>query len=53
MLGQDVLMARALRYSVDKHGLTTDALKNIPGSLQSQLMDLASTVAEDMNVNGL
>lgn len=53
MLGQDVLMSRALRYSVDKHGLDIDSLKNIPGSLQSQLMDLAITVAEDMKFNSL
>jgi len=51
MLGQDVLMARALRYSVDTHGLTIDALKTIPGPLKSQLMDLAIDVAEDMKFN--
>jgi len=53
MLGQDVLMARALRYSVDKHGLAVDSLKNIPDSLQLQLMDLAITVTEDMKFNQL
>ena len=53
MLGQDVLMARALRYSVDTHNLTIDALKTIPGPLKSQLMDLAIVVAEDMKTNQL
>lgn len=51
MLGQDVLMARALRWSVDTHNLTIDALKTIPGPLKTQLMDLAIDVAEDMKFN--
>jgi phage terminase large subunit-like protein len=53
MLGEDVLMARALRWSVDKHDLTIDALKTIPGPLKSKLMDLSITVAEDMRYNQL
>ena len=53
MLGQDVLMARALRYSVDEHNLTVDSLKTIPGPLKEQLMDLAINVAEDMKFNQL
>ena len=38
MLGNDVLMARALRWAVDKHNLTIDALKTIPGPLKNKLM---------------
>jgi hypothetical protein len=48
MLGEDVLMARALRYSVDKHNLTIDSLKTIPGPLKSSLMDLSITICDDM-----
>jgi len=53
MIGEDVLMARALRWSVDKHGLTIDALKTIPGPLKNKLMDLSITVSEDMRYNQL
>ena len=53
MVGEDVLMARALRWSVDKHDLTIDALKTIPGPLKNKLMDLSITVAEDMRYNQL
>jgi phage terminase large subunit-like protein len=53
MLGEDVLMARALRYSVDQNNLTLDALKTIPGPLKSKLMDLSISVAEDMKYHQL
>jgi phage terminase large subunit-like protein len=53
MIGQDVLMARALRYSVDEHNLTIDSLKTIADPLKTNLMDLAITVAEDMKFNQL
>jgi phage terminase large subunit-like protein len=53
MLGEDVLMARALRYSVDKNNLTIDSLKTIPGPLKSKLMDLSITIADDMKYNQL
>jgi phage terminase large subunit-like protein len=53
MLGEDVLMARALRYSVDENNLTVDALKTIPGQLKSKLMDLSIEVAEDMKYHQL
>ena len=53
MLGEDVLMARALRWSVDKHNLTIDSLKTIPGPLKNKLMDLSITVSEDMRYNQL
>jgi phage terminase large subunit-like protein len=53
MLGNEVLMARALRWAVDEHSLTVDALKTIPGPLKSQLMNLSIEVAEDMKFNQL
>lgn len=53
MLGEDVLMARALRYSVDTNNLTIDALKTIPGPLKSTLMDLSISVCDDMKYNQL
>jgi len=53
MLGNDILMSRALRYAVDKHDLTVDALKTIPGPLKTHLMDLSIDVAEDMRFNQL
>jgi phage terminase large subunit-like protein len=53
MLGEDVLMARALRYSVDENNLTIDSLKTIPGPLKGKLMDLSIVVAEDMKYHQL
>jgi hypothetical protein len=53
MLGEDVLMARALRYSVDINNLTIDALKTIPGPLKNKLMDLSIEIAEDMRYHQL
>ena len=53
MLGTEILMGRALRYVVDEHQLTIDALKTIPGPLKNQLQDLAITVADDMQFNQL
>ena len=53
MLGNEVLMARALRWAVDEHSLTVDSLKTIPGPLKNQLMDLSVSVAEDMKFNQL
>lgn len=53
MLGEDVLMARALRYSVDENNLTVDALKTIPGPLKNKLMDLSIEIAEDMRYHQL
>jgi phage terminase large subunit-like protein len=53
MLGEDVLMARALRYSVDTNNLTIDALKTIPGPLKSSLMDLSISICDDMKYNQL
>jgi len=53
MLGTDVLMARALRYVLDEHKLTTEALITIPGPLKNQLQDLSITIADDMKYNSL
>jgi len=53
MLGEDTLMARALRHSVDEYNLTVDALKTIPGPLKNKLMDLSIEIAEDMRYHQL
>ena len=53
MISNDILMARALRYSVDTNNLTIDALKTIPGPLKNKLQDLAISVADDMKYNQL
>ena len=53
MLSEDVLMARALRYSVDINNLTVDSLKTIPGPLKNKLMDLSIDIAEDMKYHQL
>lgn len=48
MLGNEVLMARALRYVVDKYNLTIDSLTTISGPLKRELMDLSIEIADDM-----
>lgn len=53
MISTDILMARALRYVVDKHDLTVDALKTIPGPLKSSLMTLTTEICDDMHYNQL
>ena len=53
MIGQETLMARAVRYAVDNNNLTVEALITIPGPLKNQLMDLAIDVADDMKYNQL
>lgn len=53
MLAPDILMNRAVRYVVDKHDLTIDALKTIPGPLKNQLQDYAISIADDMRYNQL
>ena len=53
MLTPDILMNRALRYIVDKHDLTIDALKTIPGPLKNKLQDLAIDISDDMRYNQL
>jgi len=53
MIGQETLMARALRYVVDKNDLTIDSLTTISGPLKSKLQDLSIEVATDMQYNQL
>ena len=53
MLGNEVLMARALRWAVDKYELPLDALANLNGELKAQLQDLSVSVADDMKFNQL
>ena len=53
MIGTETLMARAIRWAVDKNDLTVESLKTIPGPLKNQLQDLAIDVAEDMKFNQL
>jgi len=53
MLGNEVLMSRALRWAVDEHNLTIDSLVSIPGPLKTELMELSIEVAEDMKYNSL
>ena len=47
MIGTETLMARALRYVVDKNNLTIESLTTIPGPLKNKLMDLAIEIADD------
>ena len=49
----DLLMNRALRYALDQHNLTVEALKTIPGKLKNMLEDLAIAIADDMRYNSL
>jgi len=51
MLATETLMSRALRYVVDKHDLTIDALKTIDGPTENKLRDLSIVVADDMRYN--
>jgi len=53
MLGNEVLMARALRWAVDKYELPMDALANLNGDVKTELMDLSIAVADDMKYNQL
>ena len=53
MIGTETLMARALRWSVDKNNLTIESLPTLPGPVRSQLQDLSIEVCEDMRFNQL
>ena len=50
-MATETLMSRALRYVVDKHDLTIDALKTIDGPTENKLRDLSIVVADDMRYN--
>ena len=53
MIGNETLLARALRWVVDEHSLTVEALRSIDGPTRGKLEDLAIVVAEDMKYNQL
>jgi len=53
MIGTETLMARALRYVVDKNNLTIESLVTIPGPLKASLQDLAIDICDDMQYNQL
>lgn len=53
MLGTETLMARALRYSLDKNSVAPETYKNWPSNLQNQLQDLVIDVADEMKYNQL
>lgn len=53
MLGTDVLMARALRYVLDKNGVAPETYQRWPSNLQNQLQDLVIATADDMQFHSL
>ena len=53
MLGTETLMARALRYSLDKNNVAPETYKRWPSNLQNQLQELVIDVADDMKYNQL
>jgi phage terminase large subunit-like protein len=53
MIDHAVLIRRALRWVLDEHDLTTEALRLMDSDTQNKLQDLAMTVADDMQYNQL
>jgi len=53
MLGQETLMARALRWALDEYELPIDALPNLNGDLKAKLMELSIEICDDMRYNQL
>ena len=53
MLGTETLMARALRYSLDKNKVAPETYHNWPSNLRNHLQDLVVEVADDMKYNQL
>lgn len=53
MLGTETLMARALRYVVDQHNLTAEAIRLLPGPTAEKLQELSVAIADDMRYNQL
>ena len=53
MTDHAVLIRRALRWVLDEHNLTGEALRLMDHDTQSKLQDLAMTVADDMRYNQL
>jgi phage terminase large subunit-like protein len=53
MIGQETIMARSLKYVLDKHNLKKDSLTVIPGPLKNKLEELTILTADDMKYNQL
>ena len=53
MIDHAVLIRRALRWVLDEHNLTTEALRLMDHQTQEQLQDLAMSIADDMQYNQL
>jgi phage terminase large subunit-like protein len=53
MIGTETLMARALRYALDKNEVAPETFKIWPTNLQLQLQDLVIEVADEMKYNQL
>jgi phage terminase large subunit-like protein len=53
MIDHAVLIRRALRWVLDEHNLTAEALRLMDHATQQQLQDLAMSIADDMQYNQL
>ena len=53
MLGTETLMARALRFSLDKNHVAPETYVRWPSNLQNLMQDLVIEVADDMRYNQL
>jgi len=53
MLGNDVLMARALRHVLEQHQVAPETYQRWPSNLQNQLQELVIATADDMQYNSL
>ena len=53
MLGTETLMARALRYTLDKNNVAPETFAQMPTNMQLQLQDLVIDVADEMKYNQL
>lgn len=53
MLGTEIIMARALRHSLETNGIAPETYRNWTTDLQLKLQDLAIATADDMQYNQL
>ena len=53
MIGTETLMARALRYALDKNKVAPETYKIWPTNLQLQLQELVIETADDMRYHQL
>ena len=53
MIGQETLMARALRYALDKNQVAPETYRTWPTNLQLQLQELVIETADDMRYHQL